>query len=123
MGRQRTVVGDGHQSLPPAGALGRYLYEPDAAVLAAKLTAVLCREHRLSPIAAGIAYLTGELHVDDAALDAFEIRDVLPLDRKQLKAYCREHSLGRLEIKKRGVEVDLQRLRQEIGGKGDARRR
>jgi hypothetical protein len=50
---------------------------------------------------------------------AFEVVAVLPLDRKQLKAYCREHTIGRLEIKKRGVLIDPERLRKEVIARGD----
>jgi hypothetical protein len=118
-GSARTVVGDANESAPVAMSLGRYVYEPHAAVLAAKLDSVLGREHGLAPIAAGIAYLTGDRPIGDAALDAFEVRDVLPLDRKQLRAYCREHGLGRLEIKKRGVEIEPERMRKEVVGPGE----
>jgi hypothetical protein len=88
-------------------------------VLAAKLTAVVCRQHGLAPVSPGIAYLTGDLVTDDPILDRFDIREVLPFDRKQLKAYCRQHHIGRLEIKKRGVEIDPAVLRKEIAGEGD----
>src|SRR6476661_2035683 len=84
-GKVRTFVGDTNAALPPPAKLGRFLYEPDATVLAARLTAVVCREHNLAPVAEGIAYLTGEEIIHDAAIDGFEVRDVLPLDRKQLK--------------------------------------
>jgi hypothetical protein len=53
------------------------------------------------------------------ALAEFEVRDVLPFDRRQLKTYCRQHGLGRLEIKKRGVEADPEQLRNEIAARGD----
>jgi THUMP domain-like len=118
-GAVRTVIGEATEPPPAVASLGRYIFEPHAAVLAAKLTAAVCDEHGIAPIASGIAYLTGERPIQDAALAAFEIRDVLPLDRKQLKAYCRERALGRLEIKKRGVEVDPERLRMEIVADGD----
>jgi hypothetical protein len=115
----RTVVGVPGDSLPVASQLARYLYEPDASVLAAKLVNTLCAEHAVQSVSAGIAYLTGDQPIRDAALDSFEIVDVLPLDQKQLRAYCRERGLGRLEVKKRGVDVDVERLRKEIVSQGD----
>ncbi|MEX2174628.1 MAG: hypothetical protein WD872_09725 [Pirellulaceae bacterium] len=116
----RTLVGSADETVPVAGRLGRYLYEPDAAVLAAKLAAVLCREHSLAALAAGVAYLTSDQLVRDAALVAFEILDSLPFDQKQLRAYCRERQIGRLEIKKRGVEIDPEKLRKAVVAEGDA---
>jgi hypothetical protein len=118
-GDVRTIVGEKSELPPAASQLRRFVYEPHAAVLAAKLTAVLCRDHELKPVAAGIAYLTGDRLIHDPTLDAFEIVDELPLDRRKLKAYCRERHLGRLEIKKRGVEVDPERLRKEFAVAGD----
>jgi len=57
--------------------------------------------------------------IDEPACDAFEILDVLPLDRKQLRAWCRERHIGRLEVKKRGVEIDPERLLKAMIGDGD----
>ncbi len=118
-GQQRTVVGQAEELPPMAHQIGRFLYEPAAAVLAAKLTAVMCLEHNVASINPGIAYLTGDNPIDDRALTVFEVVDVFPFDRKQLRAYCRERNIGRLEIKKRGVELDPEKLRQEIIGGGD----
>jgi THUMP domain-like len=118
-GTSRTIVGETNEWVPPIGGVGRYVYEPHAAVLAAGLQSVLCREFELNPIAAQVAYLTGDRPICDLALGAFEVREVLPLDRKRLRAYCRQHGFGRLEIKKRGVRIDPERLRNEIIGRGD----
>jgi hypothetical protein len=118
-GGSRTIVGNADDAVLVAVKIGRFIYEPHAAVLAAKLTAELCREHSLASVAAGIAYLTADRLVIDGALDSFEIREVLPFDRRQLKAYCREHGLSRLEIKKRGVDLEPARLRKEIAASGE----
>jgi hypothetical protein len=115
----RTVVGIPQDSLPLAPALGRYLYEPCAAVLAARLAGQLAAEHGLAAVSPGIAYLTGDNVVTDGALAGFEVLDILPLDRKQLRAYCRERGLARLEIKKRSVDVDPEKLRREIAADGE----
>jgi hypothetical protein len=118
-GRMRTIIGSDDHLPPIAPQIGRYLYEPASAILAAKLTTELCREHNFAAINSGVAYLTSDDAIDDLALAAFEVLDILPFDRKQLRAYCRERSIGRLEIKKRGVEVDPERLRKEIAADGD----
>jgi hypothetical protein len=114
-----TIVGTAKEPVPIAAAMGRYLYEPHNVVLAAKLTGALCREHVVAALSFGIAYLTSDALVAEPALAAFEVRDVLPLDQKQLKAWCREHRIGRLEVKKRGVELDPEKLRKAIIADGD----
>jgi hypothetical protein len=118
-GQTRTIVGVASEALPVAQKLGRYLYEPHAAVLAAKLADVPGAEHGLESVSAGIGYLTGDGRISDAALAGFEVVEALPLDRKQLKAYCRQHGIGRLEVKKRGLVIDPAKLRKEVIGKGD----
>ncbi len=118
-GNRRTVVGAPDGTIPQAVALGRYIYEPDPAVLAARLSATLCLERSLAAISPGIAYFTSDILIDDLALDRFEVIDNLPFDRKQLRGYCRQHGLGQLEIKKRGVELSPDRLRKEIVAPGD----
>jgi hypothetical protein len=89
--RIRTITGLPDDRPPTADAILRYLYEPAAAVLAAKLVTELCREYSLVTLASGVAYLTGDRPLDDLALAVFEVFDVLPFDRKQLRAYCRQH--------------------------------
>jgi hypothetical protein len=118
-GGPRTVTGAGDEPIPPAPSLGRYLYEPHNAVLAARLSGAICCEHSLQAVSPGIAYLTHDKRVNDAALSTFEVREVLPFDQKQLKNWCREHRIGRLEVKKRGVDVDPGKLRKAIVAEGD----
>ncbi|HEY4308502.1 MAG TPA: class I SAM-dependent methyltransferase [Pirellulales bacterium] len=115
----RSITGAGDEHPPKADALGQYLYEPDAAVLAAELTADLAAEHDLAAITYGIGYLTGDRVLADPALAGFAIHEVLPLDRRRLRAVMRERRIGRLEIKKRGVDIDIEKLRQELKLSGD----
>jgi len=115
----RTVVGE-----PTAGALlaerpGRYVYEPDAAVLAAELTDYLAGEHGLTRIARNVAYLTGDHIVKDGALAAFEVLEVMPYDLRCVKAALRQRKIGRLEIKTRGLKEDPPALRGRLALEGD----
>jgi SAM-dependent methyltransferase len=115
----RTLVGDPRIAPPIATTFGRYLAEPDSAVLAAGLVGALAGKHDLAAIAPGAVYLTGDRLSPDPALTWFEITDSLPFDVKRLKALLRERGMGRLEIKKRGVHVDLEQLRRELRVTGD----
>ena len=44
--------------------------------------------------------------------------DVLPLDEKRLASWCREHDIGIVEIKKRGVDITPEQLRPKLKLKG-----
>jgi hypothetical protein len=115
----RTVRGDPNVPIPTAPRVGRFVFEPDAAVLAAKLTGALATEHGLSTITPGIAYLAGNALISDAALACFEVLDLLPLRATTLREWLNQRGIGRLEIKKRGVDVDPERLRRELRPAGD----
>lgn len=113
----------GSPSVEPAVAsrMGRYLAEPDAAVLAAGLVGSLAATEGLAVIAPGAVYLTGDAETSSPALTWFEITDELPFDLRKLKAFLRERRIGALEIKKRGVEADPERLRRQLQVPGDGR--
>jgi hypothetical protein len=114
-----SIHGQPTTELPVANSIGRFLQEPDAAVLAAKLTGVLAQQCNLAAIAPGCVYLTSDDAVAHAALASFQIREQIPFDIKKLKAYFRERSIGRLEIKKRGVDIQPEQLRKSLALSGD----
>ena len=86
----RSVVGVPSEPTVPLDRVEQYLYEPDPAVLAAKLDGALAAEHELNLISSGIAYYSASHKVDDTALACFEVRDVLPFQIKPLKALVRQ---------------------------------
>lgn len=113
-----SLVGQPHQPVSVA-PLGAFLYEPDPAVLAARLTGEIAARHGLSAVAAGSVYLTSDRHCSDPLLSAFEVGEALPMDRKRLKSALRARGIGRLEIKKRGVDIDPEALRRELDPRGE----
>ena len=118
-GGPRTVLGSGEGPVSIAEKIELYVYEPAAAVLAAGLTCVLCAEHGVGAVSSKAMYLTGDTLVKDPALAGFEVLDILPLDERQLKAWLRQRGIGRLEVKKRGCDVEPEKLRKKLGGQGD----
>lgn len=113
-----TIVGRPYPEPPVAQRIGRYVFEPDPAVLAAGLTGTLARQYGLAALASGVGYLTGDSACDDAALSAFEVHEMLPLKLPVLKAAVRTYGIGALEVKKRAVECDVARLQQQLRGPG-----
>lgn len=117
----RTVVGPGDAAppVPVAGAVSKFLFEPHAAVLAAGLADVLAAEHGLTRLAANVAYFTGEQPVIDPALAAFELIETLPLRPKEIARWLAARDLGRVDVKKRGVDIDPLKLQRQLQGRGD----
>jgi hypothetical protein len=110
----RTIVGEPNHAISIVGQADRYIFDIDPAIIAARLTGALADEHGLNALGAGPTYLTGPGVIDDAALACFEIDDVLPLRASKLAQHLRARSIGQLEIKKRGVEIEPEKLRREL---------
>ncbi|MFF5494835.1 methyltransferase domain-containing protein [Streptomyces aquilus] len=98
---------------PEVRPVGRYLYEPDGAVIRAHLVAEVAEDLEGGLIDETIAYVTADdLHVTPYAT-AYEITDQLPFNVKKLKALLREREVGILTVKKRGSAVEPEELRRK----------
>ncbi|MFD3735620.1 methyltransferase domain-containing protein [Streptomyces sp. NPDC058632] len=92
---------------------GRYLYEPDGAVIRAHLVAEVAQDLDGGLIDATIAYITADAHRPTPYATAYEITDRLPFNVKKLKALLRERQVGTLTVKKRGSAVEPEELRRK----------
>ncbi|KJK58712.1 class I SAM-dependent methyltransferase [Saccharothrix sp. ST-888] len=113
----RTLTG-GLLPDPPAGPVGRYLYEPDGAVIRAHLVAEVAEQIGGRLIDPMIAYLTSDRLVPTPYAHAYEISDVLPFNVKKLKALLRERGVGTVVIKKRGIGITPEELRRQLKPSG-----
>lgn len=104
----------GTEAAAPTGRVGRFLYDPDAAVV---------RSHLVGAFAAGIggrladpdiAYVYTDRPVDTPFARRLEITDVLPFSLKRLRTLLRERAVGRLEIRKRGSALEPEQLRRDL---------
>ncbi|MFP7707256.1 THUMP-like domain-containing protein [Trueperella sp. LYQ141] len=94
--------------------LARYIYEPDPAVIRAGGIRTLCRDFQLAPVASAIAYLTGDQPLSSPFFRGFEVIDVLPVDVARLRKRLQSEDVGRVEIKKRGIDLDPEVLRKKL---------
>lgn len=101
------------------GDLGAYLYEPDGAVIRARLIGDLTRRLGGRMLGDGIAYITADTVAETPFAAGFRILEVLPFAEKELKKALRSRDIGTLEIKKRGVDVDPAALRTRLRLSGD----
>lgn len=134
-------------SVPEPGSCvprrGDLILEPDGAIIRAGLVDALAYRLGATRLHPGIAYLTlapdeqiilpnrakvpEQLIFGDEqdylligrAVTWFQVLEVLPFSEKVLKAWVRKNGVGRLEIKKRGIEVDPATLRKRLRPKGD----
>jgi len=120
-GQQLTTasfVGSPTSSAPLTSQVGKYVYDTDPAIRAARLTGAIAVEQGLFALQSGVSYLTSDLAVDHALLARFEVLDQLPLRVKTLSKHLQSLNIGQLEIKKRGVETDPEKLRRQLKLRG-----
>ncbi len=98
--------------------LGQYLYEPDGAVIRARLIGLLAEHMNAGMLSAQIAYLTSDTLVATPFTSAFRVIDELPAHEKHLRRALQDRGIGTLEIKKRGVDVDPAALRTRLKLRG-----
>ncbi|MEU8889296.1 SAM-dependent methyltransferase [Streptomyces sp. NPDC048442] len=116
-----TLVGRGLPN-PDVRKVGRYLYEPDGAVIRAHLVAEAAEELEGGLIDETIAYITADALRPTPYATPYEITDQLPFGVKKLKALLREREVGILTVKKRGSAVEPEELRKKmkLSGKNSA---
>ena len=114
------LVAEADSTDVPAGELGEYLYEPDGAVIRARLIGDLARTLGGRMLDPTIAYLTTDVATPTPFATGFRISAQLPLDRKVIKRELTARGIGTLEIKKRGVDIDPARFRSGLGLNGEA---
>ena len=85
----------------PVTPIGSLIFDPDPALVRAGLLDGFALEHAVGRVADGVDYVTGEQMIVTPFLTPFHVREVLPLDLKQLKRAIARRQIGTLEIKVR----------------------
>jgi THUMP domain-like len=127
--RAALVIGDGVTNELTAdadsadaevGELGEFVYEPDGAVIRARLIGDLVRSLGGRMLDRTIAYFTMDAPVATAFATGFRVTESFPFDEKLLKRELSARKIGTLEIKKRGMDVDPAQLRTRLSLRGSA---
>ena len=99
--------------------LKQFVYEPDYSLIRSQLLGDFANQQGLTGISDGIAYLSSEQHNASPWLKAFEVLEVLPLDEAVIRKALAQRGIGKLEIKKRGVDITPEELRPKLKLKGE----
>jgi hypothetical protein len=126
--RRATVIGEGGLATltddddPGAEvrAVGEFLYEPDGAVVRAGLVTAVAHGVNGGLVDRHIAYVTSDESFRTPFARGYQVLEELPFREKQLRAALRERGVGRLTIKKRGVDVVPEQLRKRLDLSGEA---
>jgi SAM-dependent methyltransferase len=119
--RATVLRGDDIQELTGTGSVGApvggvrpYLFDPDGAVVRSHLVAEFAERVAGSLADPRIAYVFADAPVDTPLGRCFRVVEELPFPLKQLRKALRERDIGRLEIRKRGVAIEPDRLRLDL---------
>jgi SAM-dependent methyltransferase len=94
-----------HEPDVPIAAPRGWLCEPDPAILRAGLVQDVAESHQGALLDETIAYFTTDTKPDSVWLRAWRVLDWMPYNLKKLRAYLRDHHVGRVTVKKRGSPI------------------
>lgn len=109
--------GEADAEIDWAVSVGRYIFEPYSPIFAANLQNALAASLGASGLASGVGYFTSNEPIDSPFGACFEVLAEMTYREKKVKAALRERNVGRLEVKKRGVDIDPAKLQKQLQGK------
>lgn len=101
-------------------SVGSWIYEPDRAVLRAGLVGALSTITDGRELAPGVGYVSSVHEADVPWAARFRVVEAMPFNVKRLRALMRDHGVGRLTVKKRGVSIDPDQMRRQLRLTGEA---
>ncbi len=107
--QQESFAGE-EMAQAPHGDIGPYLYDPDPALVRSGLLGRLAKDLGLWNLDPEIGYLCGNEALENPFLDGFRILAHESLDPRKMRALLREHEVGSLIIRKRGIAERPQTL-------------
>jgi hypothetical protein len=109
-----TIAGDPLSTVAPIGSVGRFLFDPDPALVRAGLIDLFVSRTALARLDDEEEYLTADQTVDSPFVRSFEVLAVLPNNDREIRRYFRDSQIGRLEIKCRRIPIDVETLRRKL---------
>ena len=104
--------------LPPLAPPAGYFYEPDPAIIRARLVAALAEQIGAAQLDREIAYLTAERAIATPFARCWRVIEWLPFGLKRLRARLRALDAGAVTVKKRGSPLDTDALARQLSGDG-----
>lgn len=100
----------------PVAPAGRWIVDPDGAVVRAGLVRHYAARHGLWQLDPDIAYLSGDRLPD--GVRGFEVLDQIGYHERRLRSALADRSVGAVEILVRGLDVDPDLLRRRLRLRG-----
>jgi SAM-dependent methyltransferase len=107
---------------PGCAAPGRYLYDPDPAVVRAALVTDLAHLLQARQLDAEIAYLSGDAVERTPFARTYVVEESLPFHLGRLRELLRARGVGRVSVQRRGSPVDPDELVRKLKLRGEESR-
>ena len=110
-----TEVAGGNGDVPRvvAAAEKKYLYEPDPAIIKARLSAVLARDSGLQFVNKSVDYLTADLKIEAFPGRRFRVVESVPFKPKSFRAFLERHAIAGASIQRRDFPLSAEELRKK----------
>ena len=107
------VVGAGEAPRVVAVAVNEYLYEPDPAIIKARLSAVLARDSGLKFVNKSVDYLTSDRKIEAFPGRSFRVVECVPYKPKSFRAFLERHAIAGASIQRRDFPLSAEELRKK----------
>ena len=107
------VVGGGDTPRVVAVAVKEYLYEPDPAIIKARLSAVLARGSDLEFVNKSVDYLTADRKIDSFPGRTFQVVECVPYKPKSFRAFLEHRAIAGASIQRRDFPLSAEELRKK----------
>jgi hypothetical protein len=94
-------------------AVKEYLYEPDPAIIKARLSAVLARDSGLQFVNKSVDYLTADRKIEAFPGRSFRVVECVPYKPKSFKAFLERHAIAGASIQRRDFPLSAEELRKK----------
>ncbi len=107
------VVGGGETPRVVAASVKEYLYEPDPAIIKARLSAVLARDAGLQFVNRSVDYLTADRHIEVFTGRSFRVVECIPYKPKSFRTFLERHAIAGASIQRRDFPLSVEALRKK----------
>ena len=109
-----TIAGDPWDYRPRLAPLGKYLFDPDPAVVRAGLVDCVGDSLDLRRLDDAEEYLTGDMLVESPFVRGFEVVADLTNNTREIRDHFRTSPFGQVEIKCRHMSIDADAIRRKL---------
>ncbi len=109
-----SLIGDPWSAVSQQSELGRFVYDPDPAVVRAGLVDVLCESAGLNRLDREEEYLTSSELVQTPFAQGFEVLTELSNNDREIRNWFRKADCGQVEIKCRRIPVVPEKVRKQL---------